>query len=62
MSERVTFFGFDDDLPGIATGGVFVKGGRRGGKINVREFFERTMEFHNLFNGEVFGLFDDRDA
>ena len=62
VSERVTFFGFDDDLPRIATGGVFMKGGRRSGKINVGEFFERTMELHDLFNGEIFGLFDDSDA
>ena len=62
VSERVTFFGFDDDLPRIATGGVFMKGGRRSGKINVGEFFERTMEFHDLFNSKIFGLFDDIDA
>ena len=62
VSERVTFFGFDDDLPRIATGGVFMKGGRRSGKINVGEFFERTMELHDLFNGEIFGLFNDRDT
>ena len=62
VSERVTFFGFDDDLPRIATGGVFMKGGRRSGKINVGEFFERTMEPHDLFNGEIFGLFNDRDT
>ena len=43
MSERVTFFGFDDDLPRIATGGVFMKGGRRSGKVNVRELFECAM-------------------
>lgn len=62
VSERVTFFGFDDDLPRIATGGVFMKGGRRSGKINVGEFFERTMELHDFFNGEIFGLFNDRDT
>ena len=62
VSERVTFFGFDDDLPRIATGGVFMKGGCRRGKINVGEFFERTMELHDLFNGETFGLFNDRDT
>ena len=62
VSERVTFFGFDDDLPRIATGGVFMKGGRRSGKVNVGEFFERTMELHDLFNGEIFGLFNDRDT
>ena len=62
VSERVTFFGFDDDLPRIATGGVFMKGGRRSGKINVGEFFERTMKLHDLFNGEIFGLFNDRDT
>ena len=62
VSERVTFFGFDDDLPRIATGGVFMKGGRRSGKINVGDFFERTMELHDLFNGEIFGLFNDRDT
>lgn len=43
MSERVTFFGFDDDLPRITTGGVFMKGGRRSGKINVGKFFECAM-------------------
>lgn len=43
VSERVTFFGFDDDLPRIAAGGVFMKRGCRRGKINVGEFFERTM-------------------
>lgn len=43
VSERVTFFGFDDDLPRIATGGVFMKGGCRSGKINVGEFFECAM-------------------
>lgn len=43
MSERITFFGFDDDLPRIAAGGVFMKGGCRSGKINVGEFFECAM-------------------
>ena len=43
VSERVTFFGFDDDLPRIATGGVFMKGGCRRGKINVGKFFECAM-------------------
>ena len=43
MSERVAFFGFNDDLPRIATGGVFMKGGCRRGKINVGEFFKCTM-------------------
>ena len=43
MSERVTFFGFDDDLPRITTGGVFMKGGRMSGKINVGKFFECAM-------------------
>lgn len=62
MSERVTFFGFNDDLPRIAAGGVFMKGGRRSGKINVGEFFERTMEFHDLFNSKIFGFLNDRDT
>ena len=62
MSERVTFFGFDDDLPRIATGGVFMKGGCRRGKINVGKFFECAMEFHNLFNSEIFSLFNNRDT
>ena len=43
VSEWVAFFGFDDDLPRIATGGVFMKGGCRSGKINVGEFFECAM-------------------
>ena len=62
VSERVTFFGFDDDLPRIATGGVFMKGGRRSGKINVGEFFECTMESHDLFNSKIFGFLNDRDT
>lgn len=62
VSERVTFFGFNDDLPRIATGGVFMKGGRRSGKINVGEFFERTMEFHDLFNSKIFGFLNNRDT
>ena len=62
VSERVTFFGFDDDLPRIATGGVFMKGGCRSGKINIGEFFERTMEFHDFFNSKIFGFLNDRDT
>lgn len=62
MSERVAFFGFDDDLPRIATGGVFMKGGCRSGKISVGEFFECAVQTYNLLNGEIFSLFNDRDT
>ena len=39
-----------------------MKGGRRSGKINVGEFFERTMEFHDLFNSKIFGFLNNRDT
>lgn len=39
-----------------------MKGGCRRGKINVGEFFERTMEFHDLFNSKIFGFLNNRDT
>lgn len=56
MQDGVAGFGFKDDLPGVAAGGAFVKGGGRGRDDEMGDLTEFLMVFSEVLDGGLFGF------